>query len=413
MVRVPPRPLFDDAAEPAIVVGLISGTSADGVDAACCRLARPDGAPLRWQLLATASIPYPEALAARLRAPERLTVPQLAGAHAEVGAVFAEAARAVADAARISLAGVDLIGSHGQTVWHDPRAEHDRAPVSLQIGEAAEIAERTGRPVWYDFRPADVAAGGEGAPFVPYVDWLLFTDPSRWRACLNLGGIANVTILRPGARQEDVVAFDTGPGNMLLDLLARRLLDAPRDEAGARARSGKVDRRRLEAALGDPYFAMAAPKSTGRERFGEPFLRRHFEPLADLSDEEVSDRFATAAALTVESVARALEGSAGPPPLPADAEVVVAGGGRRNRALMAGLAERCAPRPFVAVEERGLDGDFKEAAAFAILAYESALGRCVNMPTVTGARHSARCGKLAYPPPVDEISTPVEGSTDR
>jgi len=225
------RPVLDDPRTPALVIGLMSGTSADGVDAACCRLAHAaDG--LQWTVLGTASRSYDEALAARLRAPERMTVPELARAHAEVGAVFAEAALAAAEAAGVSAAEVALIGSHGQTVWHDPRAEHGRAPVSLQIGEPAEIAERTGCPVWSDFRPADVAAGGEGAPFVPYVDWLLFTDATRWRVCLNLGGIANVTLLPPGAGRDQVIAFDTGPGNMVLDILARRLLVASRDEGG-------------------------------------------------------------------------------------------------------------------------------------------------------------------------------------
>jgi anhydro-N-acetylmuramic acid kinase len=410
MSAVVGRPLLDDPMEPVLVVGLMSGTSADGVDAACCRLSHPEGGALRWQILGTASLPYDRELAARLRDPGRMTVPELASAHAEVGAVFADAARAAIAVAGIAPTEVALIGSHGQTIWHDPRAEHGRAAVSLQIGEAAEIAERTGCPVWADFRPADVAAGGEGAPFVPYVDWLLFTDPTRWRVCLNLGGIGNLTILRPGARRDQVLAFDTGPGNMVLDQLAARLLGAARDEDGRAAATGRVDPGRLGAALADPYFGHPAPKSTGRERFGAAFAERHFGPLEALGPDEVAERFATATALTVESVARAVEGAAGTPAVPADAEIIVAGGGRRNRSLMRGLAERLAPRRIDPTEERGLDGSYKEAVAFAILAYESALGRCVNLPTVTGARHPARCGKLTYPPPVDS-ATPEETST--
>lgn len=399
-----PRPVIVDPAGPALVVGLMSGTSADGVDAACCRLARAEGQALQWEVLGTASSPYPEELAARLRAPERMTIAELASAHSEVGAVFADAARAVVERAGVALAEVALIGSHGQTVWHDPRSEHGRAPVTLQIGEPAVIAERTGCSVWSDFRPADVAAGGEGAPLVPYVDWLLFTDPARWRACLNLGGIANLTILAPSARLQDIVAFDTGPGNMVLDLLAERLLGSPRDEAGRTAAAGEADPERLARALADDYFARRAPKSTGRERFGRAFVERHFAPLDGLAPEGVAERLATAVALTIESVARAIEGGAGTSAVPAGGEILVAGGGRRNRALMDGLRARCAPRAVVTVDERGLDGDFKEAVAFAILAWESALGRCVNLPTVTGARHPARCGKLSFPPPT--VSAP-------
>jgi anhydro-N-acetylmuramic acid kinase len=399
MPRMESRPPLDDPEAPALVVGIMSGTSADGVDAACCRLAHPDGQGLRWEVLGTASQSYPEALAEQLRAPARMTLPELASAHAELGAAFAEAVRAAAAASGVAMTDVTLIGSHGQTVWHDPRAEHGRAAVTLQIGEPAEIAERTGCPVWSDFRPADVAAGGEGAPFVPYVDWLLFTDPERWRVCLNLGGIANATLLSPRVPLEEVLAFDTGPANMVLDQLARRLHGEAQDHEGRAAAAGIVDRARLEGALLDPYFAMPAPKSTGRERFGEGFVDRHFAPFEALAPDSVAERFATAAALTVESVARALEGSAGTPMVPRDAEIVVSGGGRKNRVLMVGLAARCAPRAVVPVEEHGLDGDFKEAVAFAILAYESALGRSVNIPTVTGARHPARCGKLSFPPP--------------
>src|SRR5687768_284245 len=289
MPRMESRPLLDDPAAPALVVGVMSGTSADGVDAACCRLTHPDGQGLRWEVLGTASQPYPEALAEQLRAPARMTVPELASAHAELGAAFAEAARAAAVAGGVAMTDVALIGSHGQTIWHDPRAERGRAAVSLQIGEPAEIAERTGCPVWADFRPADIAAGGEGAPFVPYVDWLLFTDPAQWRVCLNLGGIGNVTLLPPGADRDEVLAFDTGPANIVLDGLARRLLDAPRDEGGRTAAQGRVDPRRLAAALGDPYFAWPAPKSTGRERFGGAFIERHFGPLEGLDQVAVAE----------------------------------------------------------------------------------------------------------------------------
>jgi anhydro-N-acetylmuramic acid kinase len=382
----------------AVVVGLMSGTSADGVDAACCRLSGT-GRGLDCEVLGLASREYPERLAEELRRPEALTAPAVARLSVEVGVAFAEAAHAAAEAASTPLARVTLIGSHGQTVWHDPRGNRGGVACTLQIGEAAVIAERSGVPVWHDFRTADVAAGGEGAPLVPYVDWALLTHPARWTVCLNLGGIANVTILPPKAGLADVVAFDTGPGNMVLDALAGRLLNATHDAGGAVAASGAVDGERLEAALADPYFALPAPKSTGREWFGESWTERYFGPFEGLAEEAEADRLATAAALTVESVARALEGQAGTAAVPGDARVLVSGGGRHNRSLMEGLGRRLAPRDVQPLDAAGIDGDHKEAIAFAILAYESARGVAVAVPGATGARHPTRLGKLALPPP--------------
>jgi anhydro-N-acetylmuramic acid kinase len=384
--------------EGAVVVGLMSGTSADGVDGACCRLAG-EGRALACEVLGVAGAPYPQELARALRLPEELNAPTVARLSVQVGVAFAETARAAAAAAGVALDRVALIGSHGQTLWHDPRGEIGGVRCTLQIGEAAEIAERTGIPVWHDFRTADVAAGGEGAPLVPYADWVLFTLADRWTVCLNLGGIANVTILPPAAEVDDVVAFDTGPGNMVLDALAERLLGRPHDPEGAGALAGLVEDVRLSAALADSYFEQPAPKSTGRERFGPAWTERHFGPVDGLAEEKIHSRLATAAAVTVESVARALEGRAATRPVPADARVLVSGGGRRNRALMEGLVGRLAPREVMAVDDLGVEGDHKEAIAFAILAYESALGRAVALPGATGARHPARLGKLALPPP--------------
>ncbi|HUP20942.1 MAG TPA: anhydro-N-acetylmuramic acid kinase [Gemmatimonadota bacterium] len=382
---------------PSVVIGLMSGTSGDGVDAACCRLSHPEGEGLAWEVLGTAGRPYDEELAATILRTPRLRPPELAALHGRLGAEFAGAAAAAAEAAGITLDEVDLIGSHGHTAWHDPRGIHGGVPVTLQIGSAAEIAERTGVAVWSDFRSADVAAGGEGAPFVPLVDWLLFRSADVWRVCLNLGGIGNVTLLPPGVECDRVIAFDTGPGNVVLDRLARRVLGLQCDHDGEMAAGGQVDSGRLEAALTDPFFALPAPKSTGPEWFDDVWVERYFSPLEALAPDGVRERFATAAGLTVESVARALEGQASTSPVPEDAEVLVAGGGRRNRAILDGLRRRLAPRTVVPVDDRGLDGDFKEAVAFAVLAYESALGRAVNLPSATGARRSVRCGQLAFP----------------
>jgi anhydro-N-acetylmuramic acid kinase len=393
---------------PALVIGLMSGTSADGVDAAACRFRGMPDLGLRPEVLGTAFLPYPAPLTERLRRPDRLAIAELAGLDYELGGRFGEAAAEAARAAGIPLADFCLIGSHGQTLWHDPAGETTGVPATLLIGEPAVIAERTGLPVWSDFRPADVAAGGEGAPFVPYVDRLLFGRPDRWTVCLNLGGIANVTLLPPGAAPERVVAFDTGPGNMVLDDLAGRLLGEPHDPGGRRAGAGQPSAARLRGALLDPYFVRPAPKSTGRERFGAAWTERNFGPFSDLTREEIDERLATAVRVTTESVARALEGSCGTRPVPDEAVVVVAGGGRKNRALMEEMTRRLAPRAVVPVDDYGLDGDFKEAVAFAVLAWASALGRPVNLPSVTGARHTARCGRLSFPP-AHAGSGPVAG----
>lgn len=381
----------------------MSGTSVDGVDGACCRLSRGPGEELRWEVLGVAAVEVPEDLADALRVPTSLTIPELASLGVEVAEVFASAAGEATRAAGVTLADVALVASHGQTVWHDPRGERGDAPATLQIGEAAVIAERTGCPVWSDFRPADVAAGGEGAPLVPYVDALLFRRPDRWRACLNLGGIANVTLLPPGRGVEGLVAFDTGPGNIVLDALARRLLGVDFDEGGEIAARGVVETSRLRNALRDPYFARSAPKSTGRERFGAAFVEEHFSPLEGLERHAVAERLATAAALTVETIGDAIEGESGGPALPPDAEIVVSGGGRKNRALMEGLADRLGPCEVVTTDSLGLDGDAKEAVAFAILGWESACGRPANVPAATGADHPVRLGKLSFPPPGEPV----------
>ena len=291
----PDLPLLPEG-RPALVIGLMSGTSIDGVDAAACRL---EGAPepgLQPEVLGTAFLPYPAPLAERLRRPDRLALAELAGLDFELGGRFAEAATQASRAAGVPLSEFCLIGSHGQTVWHDPAGQTTGVPATLQIGEPAVIAERTGLPVWSDFRPADVAAGGEGAPFVPYVDRLLFGRPDRWTVCLNLGGIANLTVLPPGTGPESVIAFDTGPANMVLDELAGRLLGKPHDLDGRRARAGRPSASRLQQALDDPYFARPAPKSTGRERFGGTWTERHFGPLDGLTREEIDEADALPAA---------------------------------------------------------------------------------------------------------------------
>ncbi|MBI3910752.1 MAG: anhydro-N-acetylmuramic acid kinase [Armatimonadetes bacterium] len=358
----------------------MSGTSVDGIDAALVSLWREGGWP-RVRLEAFVTHPYPDETRQGLFAAfaGRRDAGGLCRLNVAVGEAFAAAAKAVAVAAGVSLDTVAFIASHGQTVWHEP-------PASLQVGEPCVIAQRTGCPVVADFRPRDLAAGGQGAPLVPYVDWLLFADPTRTRAIQNIGGIANVTCLPAGGGIDTVIAFDTGPGNVPIDAAAMFSTQGRLrcDEGGRLAAQGQVDAKWLAWLLEDEYFHRAPPKSAGREQFGELFVSRLW--YLKLRGKNL---VATLTALTVESIALAYERW-----LPPVDEVVVGGGGARNPFLMAALARRLAPACVTTYEEFGLHGDAKEAVAFAILGYETLAGRPANVPAATGARQAVVLGKI-------------------
>ncbi len=374
-----------------IVAGVMSGTSLDGIDAAVVRLGG-SGRSLELEQLAFASTPYPPALREVLHRNAEAstsTVRDLSQLNALLGRLFAEA---VAGVAQKSEAALDLVGSHGHTVHHIPVAERfagqDAVASTLQLGDPAGMAVRLGVPVVADFRSADVALGGQGAPLVPYVDHALFADDREHRALLNLGGIANVTVLPAGCKQEDVTAFDTGPANMVLDALAARLFDEPFDRDGRRAAAGTVNDALLDELLAEPYFHRPPPKSTGREQFGTEYVdalvARGLAP---------NDLMATATALTARSVADAVAWFA-----PAAPDVVIAsGGGVHNRELMRRLGEHLAPARVVTTAEHGVDPDAKEALCFAVLAHEWAGGALTSLPSVTGAARPARLGALWMP----------------
>lgn len=390
------------------MLGLISGTSADGVDAALCRFAwragsgasagDPPGAPgrlragaLAFELLAARTWPYPPALRERVLAAAGLETPGLAALDVELGERFADAALALCHEANLPPDRLDLIGSHGQTVWHDPRGRRAGVPATLQLGEPAVIAARTRCDVVADFRVADVALGGEGAPLVPVVDFLLLSRAGTPRAVLNLGGIANVTWLPGSGGPEDVRAFDTGPANALSDGLVRRLGLAPEgyDPGGRLALAGRSHPALLEELLAEPFFALPPPRSTGRELFGEAFVERMVRRGAEL-DLAPCDLLATAAELCARSAADAVRSHCGAP-----AEVLLCGGGRRNAALRAALARLFPGAAVRDTDEAGLDGDAKEAVAFAALAYLAARGLPNHLPHTTGASRAAMLGKLA------------------
>lgn len=360
-----------------IVAGVLSGTSLDGIDVAVV-----DVRPGSRRVLAFETVPFTPELRRRVLAaypPAPLDALTFAALHADVGAAFGAAVARVA-------AGYDiaLVGSHGITLAHDGAAHR-----TLQIGDAFRIREYAGATVAYDFRAADCAAGGHGAPLVPYLDALVFGMSGTDRVTLNLGGIANLCVLRAAPPDAPPVAFDSGPANLPIDtyIAARNLGNGRYDRGGALALRGKLDPALLATWLADPYFAAPAPKSTGRERYGLPFIEAYRARLDALAP---ADAVATLTALSVATIAGALRAYA-----PPAASVIVSGGGYKNAALMAGLRAELPAMAFVGSERFGIDADAKEAVLFALLAYELLRGRPANVPNVTGASGPRLLGALA------------------
>jgi len=368
-----------------IAVGMMSGTSADGIDLAAVSI--EDNAPRpRVRFLATAHHDYPPALRERvLRAAshEATTAAELAALHARLGDAYADAACAFIPTLKTR---PDVIGLHGQTVAHLPQKH-----ATLQLGDASRVALRTGVATVSDFRSADIAAGGEGAPFVPFADHVLFADRAPI-ALLNLGGIANLTLI-PSERAEEVVAFDTGPANMVSDLIAQR---AGRrfDEGGRGAARGRVSEPALRETLAHPYFARRAPKSTGREDFGAPFAEAL---LARVSADGGSpdDALATALALTARTVADALARET--PRGVRWRALAIGGGGARNATLVARLGELVAPIPVHTTDELGIPTAAREAVAFAILAAFRVRALPNTLPGATGASRAVSGGAIHQP----------------
>jgi len=361
-----------------LYLGLISGTSADGIDAALVAFDEPPRAdaasttPMPLRVVAARTYAYPLALRDRVlalaRANAAVALDDFGHLDVEIGECFAEAALALLREAGVAPEAVAAIGSHGQTVCHRPGGAH---PFTLQIGDPNVIAERTGIATVADFRRADVAAGGQGAPLLPALHAAIFAAASIPRAILNLGGIANATLLVPGS---EVIGFDTGPANCLLDAWATRHLDAARDDGGAWAASGRVDDGLLGALLAEPYFTAPPPKSTGREHFNLDWLDARL--AAGLAPADVQ---ATLLALSARTIADALRASGA-------REVYACGGGVHNAALMAALRRELPEARVDTTATLGLDPDFVEAAGFAWLARARLAGQPGNLPSVTGAR---------------------------
>lgn len=386
------------------VVGMMSGTSVDGVDAALIELSREGGAP-RVKLLAFENIPYPQGVRERvfeLFRPETSTVDKIGYMNFLLGELYARAALSVIAKAGLTSADVDLIGSHGQTIWHEPEArETDGMPIryTVQIGEGAVIAARTGIPTVSDFRVADMAVGGQGAPLVPFSEYLLYRREDESILLQNIGGIGNMTVLPAGATPEQVFAFDTGPGNMIIDAVAAAISGGRLkcDVNGGIAARGKVDEELLARLQKDEYYARRPPKTTGRERFGTQYAQRILDDRArhPISDE---DLLATVTYLTAWSIFDACERFALPVCKPA--ELIVGGGGSYNKTLLKDLSGLFGTRG-IAVrtqEDLGFNSDAKEAVAFALMADCFVRGEANVLPSVTGASAASVMGKLSLPP---------------
>ena len=385
------------------VVGMMSGTSVDGVDAAVVEIGGSAAAP-QVKLLAFENSPYPPAVREqifRLFQPQSATVDRVGYMNFLLGELYASAARSVIEKAGLRPGDIDLIGSHGQTIWHQPEiCEKDGYPIryTVQIGEGAVIAGRTGIPTVSDFRVADMAMGGQGAPLVPFSEYLLYRREDETILLQNIGGIGNMTVMPAKAKPEEVYAFDTGPGNMIIDAVTAAVTGGKQtfDEGGRLGGSGTVNQKLLAWLQQEPYYARPLPKTTGRERFGTQYTAkildwRKTHPISD------ADLVATVTDLTAWSIVDAYERyvlgryRAG--------ELIVGGGGSYNSTLLGDLTRRFAPHGVKVrtQEELGWSSDAKEAVAFALLADCCVRERTNTLPSVTGASEAVIMGKISLP----------------
>ncbi len=382
-----------------LVMGMMSGTSADGIEAAIVRISGSPPAILA-KLESHHHVPFgPQVREQILRLANggATTTAEISRLDFVIGEEFARAAIDASKTSGIALSKIDLIGSHGQTVFHQGAPARLvgawRVASTLQIGEPSIIAERTGVPTIANFRPSDIAAGGQGAPLVPFVDYLLYRDTKRGRVALNIGGISNVTVMAAAANPEDIFAFDTGPGNMIVDALIQGMTQgrAKYDRGAKTALTGRTIPELLSRMMREPYLRKRPPKTAGREQFGQAYVERlirwgknHHASPADL--------VRTATVFTSLSIADAFRRLI--LPRASIHELIVSGGGAKNPLMMAQLAASVPGIEIIHSSRLGVATDAKEAFAFAILAYESYHGRPNNLPSATGARHPVVMGKL-------------------
>ena len=383
------------------VVGVMSGTSLDGIDIVIAHL-EGHGRELQIANCYGATYPFQDELRRSLKRAanqEEIGVAELSQLNVRLAHEYAEKVIRTLDTNDKTIEDIDLVGCHGQTIRHLPNKSAvagEEICSTLQIGDPATIAQLLDVPVIGDFRMADMARGGQGAPLVPYFDYVVFTHETETRGCLNVGGVANLTILPPNAQTNQVYGFDTGPGNMIIDALCRHYLNVPFDEGGHIAKSGTIDESLLKELLQDPYLSTVPPKSTGREYLRETFLRRLVERSSQLSSE---DLIATATALTAASIWQAYKAFI--QPSHSLDRLIVSGGGAHNPTLLDLLGVYFSRDETVVPVETsnvyGIDVDSKEALCFAVLAHETANGIPTSIPSVTGADRPAVLGKLCIP----------------
>ena len=388
-----------------LVLGMMSGTSVDGIDVSLVRIS---GTPpnLNIKLLNHTHVAFPAAVRKEiLRVAEQnpITSGELSQFHSRLGHIYADAALAACKKFSVSPRKIDLIGNHGQTIFHQGKPVPylgARTASTLQIGEGAIIAARTGITTVSDFRPADLALGGNGAPLVPFADYALYRHAKLGRISLNIGGIANVTVIPAGAKPSDVFAFDTGPGNMLIDALVSHFTHGRQrfDKDGARAFRGKGNTPILDKLLEDPYIYQPPPKSTGREYYGAEYVKRILA-LGKKCQATPDDLIREATVFTVATVRIAIEMFV----LPKTRvnQLIISGGGARNPAVLSGLRGFYEANGIEVMtsSKLGIPEDAKESLAFALLAYETFHQRPSNVPSATGARGPAILGKISYAPP--------------
>lgn len=385
------------------VVGMMSGTSVDGVDAALVEISGTDSEP-KVKLLAFENKPYPPQVREKifsLFTPANATVDKVGYMNFLLGEIYSKSALSVIEKAGMKPEEIDVIGSHGQTIWHAPIPESpDGIPVAytVQIGEGSVIAERTGILTVSDFRVADMAAGGQGAPLVPFSEYLLYRREKETILLQNIGGIGNMTVMPAGAKPRDVFAFDTGPGNMIIDAVISAVTGGEKtyDAGGETAAKGKVCNALLDILKEEPYYRQPLPKTTGREHFGVQYTEKILSWWKE-NPIPVEDLLATVTDLTAYSIADAYERYV--LPKYRASEIIVGGGGSYNATLLRFMKERFAPHG-VAVrtqEDLGLSSDAKEAVAFALMADCCMRGKANTLPSVTGAEHPAVMGKISQP----------------
>lgn len=380
-----------------IVAGVMSGTSADGIDVALVQIAR--GKRIELKLIAHEAFPYPAALRRAVLAAmnaKATSTAELARLNWRLGISYADAVRATAERHKVK---IDLVGSHGQTLYHQGRAESyagEKFACTWQAGEAALITAELKVPVVSNFRPADMAAGGQGAPLVPLFDKVYFGDAKRGRVLQNIGGIGNLTAIPAGSEIDELIAFDTGPGNMVIDSLAQKLFGKTYDRNGAIAAKGRVLEPVLARMLRNPYFKLKPPRSAGREEFGREYAAAFLAACRSVSL-RAEDSMATATALTAESIVRSFRQFVSPALKDTPIDYIVSGGGARNATLMKMLAAGLEPLgcTLATTEQFGLPAEAKEAAAFALLAWATWNRLPGNVPSATGAKALAVLGQIA------------------